>query len=340
MSAARSQTHALARPLRLSRIPFAKVWGGRALERKPGIRLDIEGPVGETWELVDRADHSSLVAGGPLDGKSLRALMEEDRQALLGRAKPTRDGRFPLLLKLLSASQPLSVQVHPDDATARRMDEQDCGKSECWYILDAEPDSVVHLGLRPGVEAATFAAQAATDAVADLLQPWPVRAGDFVFVPAGTLHSIGAGISLVEVQQNSDITYRVYDWGRVGLDGKPRPTQLEQALLSIHYEAEVRGPVRPELGGCGAGNRCALLADCPFFRVELLDVGSRVDRDTAGCAVAYVITAGEGRIRVLDGGEALAIGPGDTWLLPAVAGEHRIEAQSERLEVLRVETKA
>jgi mannose-6-phosphate isomerase len=340
MPPTRSETRALALPLKLERIAFEKVWGGRSLERTPGIRLELEGPVGETWELVDRDDHNSRVEGGPHAGRTLRSLLLEEPEALLGDAAAAADGSFPVLVKLLSASQPLSVQVHPDDATARRLGAGTTGKTECWYVLAAEPESSVQLGLAPGVDAARLAADASCHRVADMLRSWPVEAGQFVFVPAGTLHSIGAGVTLVEVQQNSDITFRLYDWDRVGLDGRPREVQLEEALLSIDYEREVIGPVTPRLSSRGGGNRAAELVDCEHFRLELLELEDPLDLDTGGVAVVYVVTRGRGRLSVPEGAAGFELAPGDTWLVPAELGAHRLEAVEAQLQLLRVETKA
>lgn len=326
--------------MKLARIPFEKVWGGRALERAPGIRLELDGPVGETWELVDRDDHNSRVRGGPLDGRTLRSLLREAPDAILGRARPRADKSFPLLVKLLSASQALSVQVHPDDAAARELGAGDSGKCECWFVLAAEPGSVVHLGLKAGVDAARLAAGARGPGLEELLVAWPVGAGDFVFVPAGTVHSIGAGVTLVEVQQNSDLTYRVYDWGRNGLDGKPRALQLDAALRAIRFGAAPRGPVRPRLESRGEGAAGAELVDCEHFRVELLELADALELATGGVAVVYVATRGSGSIALDDAGRACALEPGDTCLVPAAAGTHRIGPRGGALQLLRIETKA
>jgi len=329
----------VSQPLKLSRTCLAKVWGGRSLERTPGIALDLAGPVGETWELVDRDDHNSRVVAGPLAGRTLRGLMESERAALLGAARATEDGRFPLLVKFISAVQPLSVQVHPDDATAKKLGAGENGKTEAWYVLAAEPGSQLHLGLQADVDAATFAARAGGPEVVDLLRAWPVRAGQFVFVPAGTLHSIGAGITLVEVQQNSDVTYRVFDWGRPGLDGTPRETHLEQALLATRYGEAIEGPVTPELVSIGGGNRSARLCDCELFALELIEVGTQLELDTGGLAVVYVVVEGRGGLGIPRDDEGFELASGDTWLVPAALGRHRLEARGEPMSVLRVETR-
>lgn len=340
MSAAEPLDPALCQPLRFDRACLEKVWGGRTLEETPGIELDIEGPVGEVWELVDREEHNSKVISGPLTGRSLRGLLEDEPQAMLGRTSRTDRERFPLLIKYLCANRPLSVQVHPDDAAARRMHLSDSGKCEAWYILAAEPGSVLYLGLQPDVDAATFAAQAGGPGVADLLMAWPAHAGQFALVPAGTLHSIGAGVTLVEIQQNSDVTFRLYDWDRLDIDGEPRQMHVEQALLALDYGAQVAGPVTPTLEERSEGNRGAVLHDGEHFGVELLEVGTHIDLETDDLAVIYIVTAGQGGIARVAGGEGLAMDTGDTWFVPACVGTHRLEARGEPMSVLRVDTRA
>jgi mannose-6-phosphate isomerase len=258
--------------------------------------------------------------------------MTSSSRALLGRARPSPSGAFPLLIKYLDATQPLSVQVHPDHATARRLGVEG-GKTECWYILAAEPHALIYLGLRPGVEPETFAACAAGPGVVELLASYEVEAGQFVFVPAGTVHAIGAGIALAEVQENCDVTFRLYDWGRVGLDGKPRPAHVEQALLAIQYEQALAGPITPD-ADLGELDRPIPLADCPAFAVELIDLAGRVELDTAGLPSAYVVLAGSGHIA--RGGARWSVRAGDVWLAPAALGHHRLERDGEELRVLRV----
>lgn len=339
MAASEPSVIPLDRPLRFRRVCLEKVWGGRALERTPGIELDVEGPVGETWELVDRDDQNSVVLDGPLEGRTLRSLMEEAGAELLGTAHPGPGGRFPLLVKYISASRPLSVQVHPDDATAARLEADEAGKTECWYVLAAGEKSVVYLGLAPEVDMSDFAAKARGASIVDLLQAHPISAGQFVFVPAGTLHAIGEDVTLLEVQQNSDVTYRLYDWGRVGLDGKPRETHCDKGLLAIHYDEHPKPPFTPELEERGVGNRGAQLVDCEHFGVELLRLSCSVESDTEGRALVYACTGGAGRLTLPGVEGEWELRAGDTWLLPAAVGAHRLEAGNDDVTLLRVETR-
>jgi mannose-6-phosphate isomerase len=338
MNDSKTDQTSISEPLRLERIFHEKIWGGRVLEDIPGIELDIAGPVGETWELVDREDYVSTISGGGYEGRSLRGLMMSAGEALLGETQVTKSGHFPLMIKYLCATKPLSVQVHPDDLAAGQLGVGDEGKHECWYVLDAAPGSLVYLGLKEGVEASEFAEVAGTAGVVDLLQPWEVRAGDFVNVPGGTLHSIGEGITLVEVQNNSDVTFRLYDWDRIGLDGAPRELHVDQALISVDWESRPIGPVQPEMESCGGANRCSVLIDNDRFKVSLFELSSHEDFESGGRAVANVLI--EGRARISVGDEFWSMEGGDTWLFPASLSEYRLRPEGERARILRVESRS
>lgn len=318
-------------PLRFRPRAFPKVWGGRRLADFVPGGLEIEGPVGEVWELVERNDCSSEVDGGTFEGRRLSGLMLSERADLLGTASPSSDDRFPLLVKYIDAVQPLSVQVHPDARTAKRLGGEP--KDECWYILSAEPGAVVYLGLAPGVDPKTFAADAHTHKVVDLLREVEVRGGEFLSVPAGTVHAIGAGVTLVEVQENADTTWRVFDWDRPGLDGEPRPLHLEQALQAIDYERVSDGPITPSFDT--GGNGVASLHQGRSFNVDLLRVNEPLECSTGGTPWVYVVLAGRGTL--VTGSGEWRLGRGETWLIPAGLGEYRFTAADGELEVLRVE---
>jgi mannose-6-phosphate isomerase len=327
-------------PLRFERVFLEKVWGGRALERTPGIKLPGSRPIGETWELSDRADQNSIVAEGPHAGRSLGDLVRTQKSELLGRARTARNGSFPLLIKLLDATESLSIQVHPHATTAKPGEEP---KTESWYILDARPGSAIYLGPRPGVERAELAKVAATKNIVELLMRHEVKPGQFVFVPGGTIHAIGGGITLVEVQENSDVTLRFYDWDRAGLDGKPRPVQVEDALRATRFDREHAGPITPRLQSTERGSSRAPLADCEEFSVELIEIDAErtIERDTEDVALAYIALAGSGTISSASDGASShewMISPGDTWLVPASFGAHRVRA-AQRLRLLCARTK-
>lgn len=343
-------------PLRLLPVLVTKVWGGDAL--RPYVTAQAgdarvewpeEQPVGEVWIVSDRGDQSSAVASGPFAGRTLQGLMLSERDALVGESVLGDDDSFPLLLKFLDAQANLSVQVHPDDRAAKTFGGS--SKDECWYILDAEPRAEVFLGLAPGVDATEFANGAATPDVVDLLSRFPVSAGDSVHVPSGTVHSIGAGIVIVEVQTNSDTTYRVYDWGRVGIDGEPRETHLEESFRSIDYDRAVDAPGPLEFRVCESAraqtaariggsasessvNRIATLADCKQFVAEVLEVHEPVEMTVEALPTVLVVLAGSGRIETGDG-EFYPLVKGGAWVLPADLGSAKIADADGELKLVR-----
>jgi mannose-6-phosphate isomerase len=215
-------------------------WGGRRLGTVLGKPLGPENDYAESWELADYGDDQSVVAEGPFCGWTLSRLVAEEGPALLGRDRGL--SQFPLLVKFIDAMDRLSVQVHPDDEAARRLDVGTNGKTESWVILDAKPDSLIFAGLKPGVDRASLQHHLEQGTVEQCLYSYPARAGDCVFVRAGTVHAIGEGILLVEVQQTSNVTFRLFDWGRLGTDGKPRPLHIKESLECIDFDL---GPVKP-----------------------------------------------------------------------------------------------
>ncbi|PYJ75366.1 MAG: mannose-6-phosphate isomerase, partial [Verrucomicrobia bacterium] len=195
-----------------------RIWGGRRLESEFGKKLPPDVKIGESWEIVDRPEVQSVVRNGPLRGKTLHELWTQDRQRIFGDAPDSR--RFPLLMKLLDAEEKLSLQVHPSEKVAdERADEP---KTEFWYVARADPGAELFLGLREPITRAQFKRALDKGTVEDCVQKIRVKPGDAMFLPAGRVHAVGAGNLLVEIQQNSDTTYRVFDWNRVDDKGKPR----------------------------------------------------------------------------------------------------------------------
>jgi mannose-6-phosphate isomerase len=222
------------------------IWGGRHLETLYGRALP-PGIVAESWDISGHASSPTAVAAGYWAGRTLPEVTAALGQALLGHrvAASAGAGRFPLLVKLLDANQDLSVQVHPDDAYARVHENGDPGKTEMWYVLHAGPGAELIYGLAPGANAADFRRAAQEGRLNEQLHRLPVHAGDCVFVPAGTVHALLAGAVVAEVQQNSDTTYRVYDWGRLGADGRPRALHLEKALAVIDWAQVAPDKIAP-----------------------------------------------------------------------------------------------
>lgn len=322
-------------PLRFERHFVAKIWGGRALEERPGIALPPDVAVGETWEIVDRANENSVVAEGTHRGRTLRELMEELGAEILGIAPAARDGRFPLLVKYIDASHDLSVQVHPDEASAARIGGGAEAKTEGWYVVGAAEGGALYCGLRPDVQAEEFARIAAGPGVVDVLARWAVRSGDCLLVPGGTVHAIGAGVTILEVQQNSDTTYRIYDWGRVGRDGRPRPTHVEEALSCVRFGEPERPPSRPVWSTPAAGLRTATLAATQLFHMEALAVSGASRLDAEGSFSVYAVVEGSGRLSVEGDGREWSLSTGDVWLVPAVCGYHRVTPDGDEVRLVR-----
>jgi mannose-6-phosphate isomerase len=317
-------------PLRFERIFLEKVWGGRALEAPPeagglGLILPDEMQVGETWELVDRSDANSVVATGTFTGARLEELMSDAAGELLGDVPATSEGRFPLLVKYIDAAAHLSVQVHPDDRLAAAHTGWEA-KTEAWVILGSTEAGRIYHGFAPGVERADFEravrAGAPIEAMLRSHRPAP---GECFFVPGGTVHAIGAGVTLIEVQQNSDTTFRVDDWGRVGLDGKPRELHVDEALACLDF-----GPAPAPVAAPNTCPEPTELATCAAFSMGLVEVmGSLAGTtQTSGHGAPHVVAAVCGSGELHFAGGRLALSLGDVVLLPAALGDYRIQTTS------------
>jgi mannose-6-phosphate isomerase len=304
-------------PLRFAPIFKTALWGGDRLPALFGARPP-EDPVGEAWVLSDCPDQPSVVADGPLAGTTLRDLMLRIPDRLLGRAAAPH-GRFPLLAKFIHARQPLSVQVHPTDAQARRLEgPAAAGKTEAWVILEADPEARVYAGLPPAANADTLRRAIVRGAVEDLLFAHAPQPGDCYFLPAGTVHAIGGGLVLFEVQQTSDLTYRLYDWGRTDpRTGRPRDLHLEKGLACVDYRHGPCRPARPTVEVRGRA-RLVPLAECAYFTLGRWEASRSF---TSGAAGECRVLAGvDGRAVIRHRGREYPIGLGDVWLLPAETG--------------------
>jgi mannose-6-phosphate isomerase len=215
-------------------------WGGRRLGSVLGKPIGPESDFAESWEISDHGNDKSIVLGGAYDGQSLSQLVQRQNLPLLGRAAGLK--QFPLLVKYLDASDVLSLQVHPDDELVDDLVPEENGKTEAWVIIDASPHSRLFVGFHEGVSERDVRSALVAGRIEELLHVVPARPGECIFVPAGTVHAIGAGVLLAEVQQTSDVTFRLYDWNRLEPDGRPRPLQTEAALRCIDFR---RGPVDP-----------------------------------------------------------------------------------------------
>ncbi len=330
----------LVHPLRFQRLFLEKIWGGRALERCPGFALPANVPVGETWEIVDRADQQSQVSSGPHAGRALAELIREHRDDLLGKAPTTPQGRFPLLVKYIDADEALSVQVHPDDAGARLLGGGAEGKTEAWYFLEARSGGGVWSGLRPDVTRAVLERHLGTGELVGLLEHHSVVAGTSLTVPGGTVHAIGAGVTLLEVQQNSDTTYRLYDWDRPGLDGRPREMHLERGLAAAHVGAVPLPPVAPDWQPFAKHARRAPMARSRHFGMNRIELTGPTRLSTGDQFQIYAAVQGAGRLTVKDAGAHLDLACGDVVLVPAAAGYHVFEPAESILGLVQFMHKA
>ncbi|HEX4613848.1 MAG TPA: type I phosphomannose isomerase catalytic subunit [Urbifossiella sp.] len=302
-------------PLRFEPIFKENLWGGRRLPgllRRPAPTAN---PIGEAWVLSDVDGSPSRVADGPHAGTTLRDLLAADPAAILGGAELV-NGRFPLLLKFIDARQELSVQVHPDDARAAAAYPGASGKTEAWYVLDANPEtSRIYAGFRPGVSAGEFRAALAAKTTPRTLHSYTPTPGDCVFLEAGTVHAIGADILMFEVQQTCDITYRLYDWDRVDAKtGKPRELHVEQGLACADF---ARGPC-PPVTPVRVGSRERLVG-CPYFTFDRYTGSDSFRVGTAGACRVVVCASGAGELEC--GSARLPLAVGDVVLIPASADE-------------------
>ena len=311
-------------PYKFEPVYKEKIWGGRALERLFGRDLPAGEKIGESWELADLPEGQSVVSNGPDAGKTLNSLLAEKADEILGPNVTTDEGRFPLLLKLLDANDILSLQVHPDEQSAAELGPPAKFKTECWYVLESR-DGYILKGVKPGIGEEDFRKAIAAEAEGegngespfdDLLERIDVSAGDFHHLPAGTVHALGPGVVLAEIQTPSYTTYRISDWGR------GREVHVEQALKCIHFDSAVEPPEADD----------NILVSTPWFvvrRVVLAEGqkelaaprqargGPEQRRRAAGACTAWMTLAGKGQLTCASVKEPVSIRPGDTVLIPA-----------------------
>jgi mannose-6-phosphate isomerase len=319
-------------PIRLQASLHETIWGGRRLERDEWKQLppgDVA--IGEAWE----TEISTIAQNAPYTGKTLGALVQEYGEALLGAQVIAVFGkRFPLLAKFIDANARLSVQVHPDDRYAALHEGGKLGKTEFWYILDAAPGSSIIHGFKARTSRAEVQRAIESVTLENLLEEVPVAAGDVIFVPAGTVHAIGGGVLLYELQEYADITYRMYDYGRLTADGTPRELHVQQSLDVAHYDRSPRVKVRPVSLPAGAGYTDRCLVACRYFvsreivlQGDGVPYGYMKDRTRNSCLILTSLGASL-RVRY---GEAFqrseALARGQTMVLPAALGEYSIEGE-------------
>jgi mannose-6-phosphate isomerase len=310
-------------PLRFDPIYQYRLWGGRALAGLLADPLPGDGPIGEAWILSDREDHPSRVSDGPLKGRTLAELMQEFPDELMGELAH-RFRRFPLLLKFLDVHKMLSVQVHPADNRTDLLPSGESGKTEAWVVLEAATGSRIYCGLKPGTTAAELRRSLADGTLAGRLVRIDAKVGEAVFTPAGTVHSLGGDVLVFEIQENSDVTFRLSDWGHIDCKtGQPRPLQVEQAMAAIdfgqrgHFGKSDAGLVTPVEESTGPIHRERLFDDKHF---ALWRLRSQSPFFVGALDTPRVLVCVEGAGRLEHAGTTYPVAKGEVWLLPAVAG--------------------
>lgn len=305
-------------PLQFKAEMKERIWGGRALEHF-GLELP-EGSIGEGWMISDHPNGITKVINGELAGAGLDEIRKQYGREWFGtKGFSEKNGRFPLLIKLLDCNDDLSVQVHPTDSY-EGLPQGELGKTEMWYILDAKPDAKIIYGLKADVNRAAMASAIAEGRIMDTLQEIPVAAGDAFYIPAGTVHALCSGVVVAEIQQNSDTTYRLYDYDRPGLDGKLRELHIEDSLNVIAYEGA--GAKRMKTDNAAPGEWLTI-ASSPYFIVEKGIVRAPWQlTTTAQSFVILVIADGEGRLSWFEGEQKVKAG--ECFLLPATLGQYEL----------------
>lgn len=302
-------------PIRFRPVLKETLWGGSALKERFRKKAAAGARIGESWEITGMPGASSVVANGFLRDNSLEEIAEVYMDELLGESVYEKYGiEFPLLIKLIDANDKLSIQVHPDDRIAAERHHA-WGKTEMWYVLDAKPGAVIYTGFRKRITKEEYLDHLATGKVGELINVTPVSSGDVFFIPAGMVHAIGAGVMLAEIQQTSDVTYRIYDWDRVDASGNPREMHTALALDAINFNIDSNNLIRKE----PVLNKTVLLAESQYFRTSLIMFDSPIIKDYSltDSFVIYICTSSMVVIECL--GHREEISAGETLLIPASA---------------------
>jgi mannose-6-phosphate isomerase len=307
----------LTTPLIFEPVFMERMWGGRRLESEFGKKLPPQRPIGESWEIVDRPEAQSIVRNGPLRGKTLHELWTQDRGEIFGDVADA--SRFPLLVKLLDAHEKLSLQVHPPDGVASRLGGEP--KTEFWYVAAADPGAELYLGFRDSITRDQFEKAIRDGTAADHVHKVRVKTGDAAFLPAGRFHALGAGNLLIEVQQNSDTTYRVFDWNRVDDKGKQRQLHIDQALQSIDFN-----DVAPKL----VEAQGEVLLRHELFEVQKWNLTA--PRETSSQRQFAIVCCLSGAIGCGDAD----LSPGEFFLVPASLSDQRLQPQRKETSLLRI----
>lgn len=306
-------------PLKLSYITKSPLWGGKRLIDGWGMKTDAE-TVGEAWMLTVRDKEMSVIGNGACAGMTVREYIDTYGNGVVGSAHA--GGDFPLLVKLIDACDKLSVQVHPDDDYAARV-ENDRGKTEMWYIVEADEGAEIIYGLKDGMSAEQFRDMVRNGKLSDTMNHCPVHAGETYFIPSGMLHAIGAGILIAEIQQNCDLTYRVYDYDRRGADGSLRELHVDKALdVTVPFTEDAVNAIRYEAGKADADT----LAHCRYFKTRKLSITEPTALTVDEQSFAFLLCL-DGKGCIVSGGKRYDVTRADGYYLPAALGEITLEGE-------------
>lgn len=315
-------------PLRFAPLFKRYLWGGRRLGTLLGKPIGAGDDYAESWEVADHGVDQSVVVEGPLAGMTLEQVGAKYGKELLGKQWQNGVTRFPLLFKYLDCRRVLSVQVHPNDAAAAKQVPPDLGKTEAWVILAAEPGSVVYAGLKRGFDRPALEREVHRGTTELCLHKYEPRVGDCIFIPAGTVHALGAGLVVAEIQQASDTTFRLFDWNRVGPDGKPRQLHVEESLAAIDYSA---GPVQPQIPQPTERPFVERLVECDKFvldRWNLTGTEPAAECTIGGDERFHILSVLAGSVRLSWDASSEQLTLGQTVLIPASAAACQVSAES------------
>lgn len=312
-------------PLKLNATFKDYLWGGTRLRDEFNKQTDID-PVAESWELSCHNDGQSIIANGNFAGKTLTDYIQTLGKQVIGTKAP-QDKDFPILIKFIDAKQSLSVQVHPDDQYAL-LHEGESGKTEMWYVMDATPDATLIYGFTKEISHQEFERRIKDNTLLEVCNQVPIKKGDVFFIEAGTLHAIGAGALIAEIQQSSNSTYRVYDFGRIGKDGKPRQLHIEKALAVTKLEPPTRKPEPIAKLTCFTDYDLTILAQCNLFNVSHFNLHGNCSL-TASKDSFHAIIVLDGQIALTYGTDSFTINKGETVFIPADMGEYLLNGTGE-----------
>ncbi|MHC4871167.1 MAG: type I phosphomannose isomerase catalytic subunit [Planctomycetota bacterium] len=318
-------------PLKFEPLLKVRPWGGDTVSKI--YNYNGSEPIGESWEIADHDEDISIIANGPLKGKTLRSLFTKNCFALAGNAvDPSSPDKFPLMLKLLDSKSALSVQVHPDDCYADKKKKGELGKTEAWYILEADQDACIYYGLKNGITKEAFENHIKEGTVDQCMNKINVSGGEVFYIPAGTVHALGPGVRMAEIQQNSDTTFRIFDWNRTGLDGKPRELHVADSLAVTDYTSAWNKEAEPQIIEQENALRECFISSEKFAFEKISAITKDTTLDTGG-KTFHIITAINGEIKVkCEAGEEI-LKKWQTCLVPACCGQYQLEG-NEKSSVL------